>query len=104
MSNLACTLCLLSLPTKSLGYSALEGATKRTVYVCNHHLENYWVTLNLWVFLLNGSLSLEALSTQSISYTTIMGALPKLKAMFFSYHYRIPGFCFNYGCAILTAT
>ena len=94
-----------SLPTESLGYTTLMGAPPYVQpNVCQPYLLNYWFTLHLWVrhpkcslcllavYLQNHSVTLRlwvrhprcslcflGLPTESLGYTTVMGAPPKVQ-------------------------
>ena len=51
-------------------------ATLSADYVGNLHFQNHWVTPHIWVSNLKGSLNWLALPTESLGYTTLMGAPP----------------------------
>ena len=53
-----------------------ECATLSAAYLCKIYLENHWVTLHLWVSNLVNSQCSLALPTQSLCYTSLMGAPP----------------------------
>ena len=74
MSNLASTLCFLALPTEAVGNSTLKGAPINVQFMSVSI--TYRITGLLETYRCYGSLCLEALSTQSLGYTTLMGALP----------------------------
>ena len=53
-----------------------ECSTLVAAYICKIYLENHRVTLHLWVSNLVNSQCLLALPTQSLYYTSLMGAPP----------------------------
>ena len=110
-------LSLYTLPTKSLGYTTLMGVqyyvqpmfvistysttwlqntyrspTLSTAYVCKLFLQNYWVTLHLWVSNLKCNLCLLAQPTGLLRYTTLIGVLSYAQAMFLCSAYKINGY------------
>ena len=78
-------------------------ATLSAAYVFKLDVMNYWVTLLLWVRHLKCSLCWLALSSESLSYTTLMGVQPYVQSMFVGSSYRITGLHYTYGCASLSA-
>ena len=96
--------------------------------VCKLFLQNYWVTLNLWVSNLHYNLYFLAPPTGLLGYTTLIGALsytqdmfvcstynkingcikntgapPYMPAMFVTFTYRITELDYPYECRSLSA-
>ena len=92
--------------------------TLSVAYVCMFHLQNDWVTLHLWVRYLqshwttlhvwvsniNRCLCLEALPTESLVYTTLIGVQPQMQPMTVMSTYAITGSHKNYGCLTISVT
>ena len=101
VSNAKDSLCWLALPRNSLGYTTLIGVqpqvqpmtvrptyritrshytfgcpTYRSAYVCNLYVQKNWVTLNLWKRPLKCSLCWLPVRTESLGYTSVIGAPP----------------------------
>ena len=99
--HLKCSLCWLAPPSESLAETLLIGnqplvqrmfvssscritefhytygcATLSAAFICMFLLQNHRVTLHLWVSNLKCSLCLFALATESLGYTSVMGAPP----------------------------
>ena len=66
--------------------------TLSTAYVCKLFLQNYWVTLHLWVSNLKCNLCLVALPTGLLGYTTLIGALSYAHATFVCSACKINGY------------
>ena len=77
-------------------------ATSSAAYLCKRYLQNHWVTLHLCVFSLKCSLCLLGLLTESLDYTTLMGAPPLVQRLVVSSTYRITGVNYTYGCLTLS--
>ena len=101
--------------------------TLSAAYVCKLFLQNYWVTLHLWVSNLHCNLCLLALPKGLLDYTTLIGAIsyaqdmfvcfpynkingcnkntgvpPYMPAMFVTSTYRITELDYPYGCRSLS--
>ena len=86
-------------------HHAYADAASSAAYVCYHYLrnqwvtlhlqvcdlQNHWVTLNCWVCNIKSGLCLLALPSESLSYTTVMGAPSKVQSLFVSSSKRISG-------------
>ena len=68
-------------------------------YICMFYLQNYWVTLHLWVRHLTCSLCWFALLSESLGYTS----LPYVQPMLGSSTFRITDLQYTYGCPALKA-
>ena len=75
LCDLYCSLSLLEgyLQTQGLNYT-YRRATLSAAYVCKLYLQNCWITVQVWVSNLECSLSLLAPRTETLGYTTLMGA------------------------------
>ena len=63
-------------------------------------LQNYWVTLHLWLSNLQCNLCLLALTTGLLGYTTLIGALSYVQAMLQCSAYKINGYTKNMGALL----
>ena len=73
--------------------------TLSAAYVCMFYLQNYWVTLHLWVRHLTCSLCWFALLSESLGYTSLTYVQPMLGSSTF----RITDLQYTYGCPALKA-
>ena len=124
MSSLKGSICLLPLSAELLGHTIRIGVqalvqhsfakstsriprlhytsgcpTLSAAYVCMFYLQNYWVTLHLWVRHLTCSLCWFALLSESLGYTS----LPYVQPMLGSSTFRITDLQYTYGCPALKA-
>ena len=77
---------------KITGFHLFFGCTALcTAYVGYPYLDNYWITLNLWVSNLNLSLCSLVLPTETVGYTTLIGVQPHGQPMSVRSTYRING-------------
>ena len=77
--------------TTGLQYT-FRSPTLSTAYVSKIFLQNYRVTLHFWLSNLRCNLCLLVLPTGLLGYTTLIGALSYVQAMFVCSAYKINGY------------
>ena len=77
-------------------------ATFSEAWVFKLYLESHCVTVHVWFSNLKCNLSLLDLRTESVGYTTPIGAPPYVEPMFVSSTFKITRLHFTYGCATLS--